>query len=1120
MKTNTRAGWVLICLLTILGSAQVSRSQLLWTVGLDDNDWPTIGTLGGPEANFVQEGGGVNALPGSPFSTSVPQGADNDYYFAGTYFTVITGNGEYDPVGVVDLNEEAAERAVTSGDLQQRYHFNLPDTMALTDLVSVTFDAFNLDTSGTDPRFGVEVYFNGVKVGEQVVIRSAQLGFDYTTPPFTLASVNAELGPGPDNIVTLRGISYSAEGGGDWMGIDYIQLQKEQASTVPAPVFPWSVGREDDAWPTGDGGGTNATFVEASGTTNALPGSPTSTETPKGADDDYYFAGIYTNVIAANGTYEPVGVVSANEEAAERGFSGTDNELRYHFNLPVTMQPTDRVGIVFDAISLATNAPDPRYGVEVYVNGVQVQTEIIIRPAQLDQQITTPGFTLASVNAQFGFGYDNIVTLRGISYSATGGGDSLGIDFVGFKYVPPPPVLPWSVGRNDNAHPAGDGGGPNASFVQENNVINLLPGNPNNAEVNRESDNDYYFAGVYTTVIPGNGTYTPVGDVARNEESAERAFAAGDNDLRYHFNLPANTSLNGQFTFSFDPLSLDDSGGDPHYGASVYVNGVQVMPEVVIRPEQLNQTIFTPPFTLAQVGAQVGPGPDNIISLRGVNYSAEGGGNWMGVDYVRLDPVLPSPWPLDINSDNNSHAGGVGGGVNALFVQEAGVNMPPGNPAGAEINQQSDDDYYFAGIYTNVISSVVAQYGDYTPVGTVLVNEYAAERAFAGSDNEERYHFNLPADLKPTDQLLVTFDALDLDATPAQELRKYGVEIYFNGVLVQPEIPITFDVIDVDYTTEPFTLASVNAEVGPGYDNIVTLRGVNYNSEGGGNWMGIDYVQVNPLPKPVFPVEIGRDDNGWPAGDGGGPNASFVQENGTVNDLPGSPRNREVNQQADNDYYMAGVYSNIVDINGSYIPVGIVARNEEAAERALTPGNNELRYHFNIPSDLSLTNQVAITFDAFNLQDPGVGIEDPRYGVEVYFNSVLVQPEIIIRTNQLDTAFTTPAFTLASVDARPGNVDNIVTLRGIAYNAEGGGNWMGVDYVRVHLAGDTGQPSQFTSVTATNGEVTLVWTGPGNLEWAPVLTGPWTPITPSPSSPYTEDIAPNQQSRFFRLRRP
>jgi hypothetical protein len=59
----------------------------------------------------------------------------------------------------------------------------------------------------------------------------------------------------------------------------------------------------------------------------------------------------------------------------------------------------------------------------------------------------------------------------------------------------------------------------------------------------------------------------------------------------------------------------------------------------------LNKTISTPPFTLAEVNAQVGPGYDNIVSLRGINYNADGGGNWMGFDYIQLNPVVPAPFP-------------------------------------------------------------------------------------------------------------------------------------------------------------------------------------------------------------------------------------------------------------------------------------------------------------------------------------------------------------------------------------------------------------------------------------------------------------------------------------------
>ena len=328
----------------------VAQAQLIWTVGIDDNAWP-VGFAGGAEASFVQEGGGVNALPGSPFSISEALGADNDYYFAGQYFTVIPANGEYDPVGAVDVDEEAAERAFTDTDLEQRYHFNLPETLQPTSLLSVTFDMFNLDTSGADPRFGVEVYVNGVLVQPQIVIRPPQIDVDYTTPQFTLASVNAEVGPGTDNIVTLRGTAYTGSGGGAWMGIDYVQLNQE-TTAIPAPSYPWGVGRDDDTWSTGTGGGTNATFALGNGSVNALPGSAAST------DNDYYLAGVYTNAIAANGTYEPVGLVGANEAAAEGGFTGNDNELRYHFNLPNTLQPTDLMAVTFDAFGLDTTGAE------------------------------------------------------------------------------------------------------------------------------------------------------------------------------------------------------------------------------------------------------------------------------------------------------------------------------------------------------------------------------------------------------------------------------------------------------------------------------------------------------------------------------------------------------------------------------------------------------------------------------------------------------------------------------------------------------------------------------------------------------------------------------------------
>ena len=232
-----RACGVTYSILLLTATALTTQAQLLWTVGLDDGGWvfnaANPGDGGGPNATFVQEAGS-NLLPGDPASPEVDQQADDDYYFAGVYSTaiasVVAASGDYVPVGVVAANEEAAERAFAGTDNDKRYHFNLPGTLQLTNLLSVTFDMVNLDGNGSDDRYGVEVYVNEVLVQPEILIRPAQLNIDYTTPQFSLASVNAQVGPGFDNIVRLRGINYGAEGGGQWMGIDYVQ-----ANVVPEP---------------------------------------------------------------------------------------------------------------------------------------------------------------------------------------------------------------------------------------------------------------------------------------------------------------------------------------------------------------------------------------------------------------------------------------------------------------------------------------------------------------------------------------------------------------------------------------------------------------------------------------------------------------------------------------------------------------------------------------------------------------------------------------------------------------------------------------------------------------------------------------------------------------------
>jgi hypothetical protein len=247
--------------------------------------------------------------------------------------------------------------------------------------------------------------------------------------------------------------------------------------------------------------------------------------------------------------------------------------------------------------------------------------------------------TAAAVNAAGTKLFDASVDFA-MGVQPTGGTNSTTLPFL------------WTVGLKDNAQPCTaaipcDGGGANATFVQENGTINLLPGVPDSPEADQQADNDYYFGGIYTTVVPGvtnfYGDYTPVNIVAANEEAAERAFAGADNDLRYHFNLPSSLKASDQFTVSFDASSLDNRAvnADPRYGVIVYFNGVLVQPEIVIRPAQIFTDYTTPQFSLTNVNAQLGPGSDNIVSLRGVNYSADGGGNWMGIDYVQLNAGSP-----------------------------------------------------------------------------------------------------------------------------------------------------------------------------------------------------------------------------------------------------------------------------------------------------------------------------------------------------------------------------------------------------------------------------------------------------------------------------------------------
>jgi hypothetical protein len=50
------------------------------------------------------------------------------------------------------------------------------------------------------------------------------------------------------------------------------------------------------------------------------------------------------------------------------------------------------------------------------------------------------------------------------------------------------------------------------------------------------------------------------------------------------------------------------------------------------------------------------------------------------------------------------------------------------------VDQQADNDYYFAGVYSNTIPSVVSFYSAYAPVGVVTTNEECGRAGLRGTD--------------------------------------------------------------------------------------------------------------------------------------------------------------------------------------------------------------------------------------------------------------------------------------------------------------------------------------------------------------------------------------------------
>ena len=179
------------------------------------------------------------------------------------------------------------------------------------------------------------------------------------------------------------------------------------------------------------------------------------------------------------------------------------------------------------------------------------------------------------------------------------------------------------------------------------------------------------------------------------------------------------------------------------------------------------------------------------------------------------------------------------------FVQEGNgpTNALPGNPNSPAVNQQADDDFYFAGAYNNLVAG-----GPYAPVGIVGSTEMAVERAITGGDHTNRYHFNFSGIHTATDVFTFAFAMLDLDDN-GSGTGQYNFDINMNGVNIG-SASHTQATIGTRFSSDPFTLGDVGATAGLDDDNYIEL--VSSNPGSTARWSNFDYMtlEYETVPEP------------------------------------------------------------------------------------------------------------------------------------------------------------------------------------------------------------------------------------------------------------------------------
>ena len=228
----------------LLGTLVIpANGVVIWSLGADDNNQDGDGnatlndpaTLNGVEFSVsgVQENG-ASPLPGNPANTGgsgATRNIDDDYYFAGVYTTAA---GDYAPVGTVLTSESYFDRALTNGDPNMRFHFNVPETVGAADTLTFTVDFYSLNeaTPADDSGYDLTFWADGAQVGDMQP--HGDSNFDAAQSwDFSLSDLGgvAERGPGFDHYLEVRS---SKVGSSRWASLDYVQLEAN-GNAIPEP---------------------------------------------------------------------------------------------------------------------------------------------------------------------------------------------------------------------------------------------------------------------------------------------------------------------------------------------------------------------------------------------------------------------------------------------------------------------------------------------------------------------------------------------------------------------------------------------------------------------------------------------------------------------------------------------------------------------------------------------------------------------------------------------------------------------------------------------------------------------------------------------------------------------